>query len=66
MFLFFRMTYQRTFLPVGSDSDFISKRVPAIRSCTKHLSRFYHPGHPNAGPCIEAAGKLPVREWAQR
>jgi len=29
------MTYQRTFLPVGSDSDFISKRVPGIRSCTK-------------------------------
>lgn len=60
------MTYQWAFLPVDGDSDFISKRVPGIRSCTKHLSRFYHPGHPNAGPCIEAAEKLPVREWAQR
>jgi len=55
------MTYQWAFLPVDGDSDFISKRVPGIRSCTKHLSRFYHPGHPNAGACIEAAGKLPAQ-----
>ena len=46
IFFIFRMTYQRTFLPIDSDSDFISKRVPRIRSCTKHLSRFYRLGHP--------------------
>jgi len=37
MLLFFRMTYQRTFLPVDGDSDFISKRVPGIKSCTNVL-----------------------------
>ena len=48
-FLFFRWACQRILLPVGSDSDFISKRVPGIRSCTKHLSRFYYLRHPDLG-----------------
>ena len=48
--------------PIGvdSDSDFISKRVPGIRSRTKHLSRFYRLGHPKAaGPCNAIAGEIP-------
>jgi len=62
---FFRAVCKRTLLPVGIDSGFISKRVPGIRFCTKHLSRFYRLGHPNVGPRNAGAGKLPAREWAQ-
>jgi len=29
-------------IAVDCDSNFISKRVPGIRSCTKHLLRFCH------------------------
>jgi len=47
-------------IAVDSDSDFISKRVPGIRSCTKHLSRFYHLGHPNSLPCNDVAGIYPA------
>jgi len=41
MFLLFSHNRSTSPIAVDSDSDFISKRVPGIRSCTKHLSRLY-------------------------
>ena len=42
IFLFFRSNGYQAFMPVGSLSDLISKRVTGKRSCTKHLLRFHH------------------------
>jgi len=60
------MTYQRTFLPVDSNSDFISKRVRAIRSCTKHLSRFYRLGHPKLGRAPRCSRESPRARMGPR
>jgi len=50
---------------IDSDSDFISKRVPGSRSCTKHLSRFHHSGSQVWGHARRSGMFFPAREWAQ-
>ena len=56
---FFAQPVNEPFLPVDIDSDFISKQVPGIRSCTKRLSRFYRLGHEDCGLGSREQGSAP-------